>query len=130
MKYYGYFALLTNEIKDPAEALNIYRNKDLAEKAFGNPKEWLNFRRMEVSSELCLDGKIFTEFIALIYLSYIQKTMHDKGLFKDYTLQGVLDELDVIDCYEQPGCALRFGEITKRQQELYSAFRVRCPASL
>ncbi len=130
MKYHGYFALLTNEIKDPKEALKIYRNKDLVEKAFGNLKERLSFRRMEVSSELCLDGKMFVEFIALIYLSYIQKIMHDKGLFKDYTLQGVLDELDVIDCYEQPGCALRFGEITKRQQSLYESFNVDCPTSL
>lgn len=35
IKYYGYFALLTNEIKDPMEALEIYRNGDLVEKAFG-----------------------------------------------------------------------------------------------
>ena len=31
---YGYFALLSNEIKDAVEALTIYRNKDLVEKAF------------------------------------------------------------------------------------------------
>lgn len=84
---------------------------------------------MEVSSELYLDGKMFTEFIALIYLSYIQKVMHEKGLFSNYTLQGLLDKLDVIDCYEQPGCALRFGEITKRQQALFEAFYVDCPTS-
>lgn len=28
---YGYFALLSNEINDPVEALEIYRNKDLVE---------------------------------------------------------------------------------------------------
>jgi len=73
VRNYGYFALLSNEIKDPIEALEIYRNKDLVEKAFGNLKERLNFRRMEVSSELSLDGKLFVEFIALIYLSYSRK---------------------------------------------------------
>ena len=68
-KNYGYFAMISNEVKDPIEALEIYRNKDLVEKAFGNLKERLSFNRVAVSSELSLDGKLFVEFIALIYLS-------------------------------------------------------------
>jgi transposase len=80
-KNYGYFALISNEVKDPVEALNIYRNKDLVEKAFGNLKERLSLRRLLVSSEQSLDGKMFVAFISLIYLSYIKKMMQDKGLF-------------------------------------------------
>lgn len=74
---------------------------------------------MEVSSELSLDGKLFVEFIALIYLSYFKKKMQDKNLFKNYTVQGLTDEFDVIECFEQPGRDLRFGEVTKRQMELF-----------
>ena len=51
---YGYFALLSNEIKEAVEALEIYRNKDLVEKAFDNLKERLNLRRLAVSSEQSL----------------------------------------------------------------------------
>lgn len=29
--------------------------------------------------------------------------MQDSNLFKDYTLQAVLDDLDVIECYDVPG---------------------------
>ena len=130
VKNYGYFTLLSNEIKDPIEALEIYRNKDLVEKAFGNLKERLNFRRMEVSSELSLDGKLFVEFIALIYLSYLKKTMQDKNLFKSHTMQGLLDEFDVIECFEQPGRELRLGEITKRQIELYEQMEILSPTLL
>ena len=130
VKNYGYFTLLSNEIKDPIEALEIYRNKDLVEKAFGNLKERLNFRRMEVSSELSLDGKLFVEFIALIYLSYLKKTMQDKNLFKSHTMQGLLDEFDVIECFEQPGRELRLGEITKRQMELYEQMEILLPTLL
>jgi hypothetical protein len=36
----------------------------------------------------------------LIYLSYIKKTMRDNNLFKDYTMQELLDELDVIERFE------------------------------
>ena len=35
--------------------------------------------------------------------------MHD--LFKTYTLQGVFDKLDVIECVENSGQELRVGEV-------------------
>ena len=127
---YGYFALLSNEIKDPVEALEIYRNKDLVEKAFDNLKERLNFRRVAVSSEQSLDGKLFVQFIALIFLSYLTKKMQGNKLFKDYTLQEILDELDVIECFEVPGQQRQVGEITKRQMDLYAKLGVTPPASL
>lgn len=129
-KNYGYFVLLSNEVRDPIKALELYRNKDLVEKAFGNLKERLNFSRTSVSSDRSLDGKLFVEFIALIYLSYIKKKMQDKDLFRKYTLQGLLDELDVIECFEQPGRELRVGEVTKLQAELYEAMEISPPPSL
>ncbi len=127
---YGYFALLSNDVKDPIEALAIYRRKDLVEKAFDNLKERLNLRRLAVSSEQSLDGKLFVQFVALIYLSYITGKMQETNLFKDYTLQDVLDEFDVIECFAIPGQQLQVGEITKRLVELYQKFTVGPPASL
>ncbi len=127
---YGYFTLVSNEIKDPIKALEIYRNKDLVEKAFDNLKERLNMRRMAVSSEQSLDGKLFVQFIALIYLSYITRRMQEKNLFKNHTMQEVLDEFDIIECFEVPGQQLQVGEITKRQEALYAKFGVMPPASL
>jgi len=129
-KNYGYFVLLSNEIKDPMIALEVYRSKDLVEKAFGNLKERINFRRPSVSSDQNLDGKLFVVFISLIYLSYIKKIMQDKNLFKKVTMQELLDELDLIECFEQPGHKLRVGEITKKQVELFEAMEIKPPASL
>lgn len=129
-RYYGYFVLLSNETMDAITALEIYRNKDVVEKAFGNLKERLNMRRTLVSSEQSLNGKLFTEFIALIYLSYIKKQMQEKNLFKDYTLQSLLDKLDVIECFEQPGQAVRVGEILEKQKQLYSDLGIKPPTSL
>jgi len=56
--------------------------------------------------------------------------MQDKNLFKKYTMQELLDEFDIIECFEQPGHKLRVGEITKRQIELYNALDISSPASL
>lgn len=124
---FGYFVLLSNEIKSPEMALEIYRNKDVVEKAFGNIKERLSCKRMLVSSDASLEGKLFVEFIALIYLSYIKKRMGDKNLFKPYTLQGLLDEVDMIECFTEPGKSLFVGEVLQKQRQIYKDMDVLAP---
>jgi transposase len=127
-KNYGYFALMTNDIKDPIKALEIYRGKDVIEKAFGNLKERLNMRRTSVSSEENFEGKLFVEFVALMFVSALMKLMHEQKLFKDYTFHEVLDELDVIEYFEHPGHRGCVGEMTKKQSELFSKLGVPVPA--
>ena len=78
-KNYGYFALMSNGIKDPVVALMIYRAKDLIEKSFSNLKERLNMRRMAVASEDNFEGKLFVQFVALELLSYIKNRWTTKG---------------------------------------------------
>jgi transposase len=129
-RYFGFFVLITNETMDAITALETYRNKDVVEKAFGNLKERLNMRRALVSSEKSFEGKLFVQFIALIYLSYIKKQMQVNNLFKDYTVGSLLDKLDVIECFEQPGKKLRVGEILEKQKELYQQMGVNPPGSL
>lgn len=129
-KLYGYFVLLSNDIKDPVEALQIYRTRDVVEKAFGNIKERLNGRRMLVSSDSSLEGKLFVQFVALIYLSYIRKQMQDKGLYRKYTLQGLLDELDLIECFRQPGKDPYIGEMLARQKQIYVDMDVTEPGNV
>jgi len=126
-KDYGFFGLISNDIKDPLEALDVYRAKDVIEKAFGNLKERLNMRRTSVSSEQNLEGKLFVQFVALMHLAYIDKKMNDTQLYKDYTMHEVLDELDVIECFEEPGKRPRIGEMTKKQIGLYQKLEVAVP---
>lgn len=127
-RYFGYFVLLSNEKMTASEALVIYRNKDVVEKAFGNVKERLNLRRLLVSSEKSLDGKLFVSFIGLILTSYIKKNMEKSGLFKSYTRQSLIDQLDVIECFEHPGHGLRVGEVLTRQKAIYEALEITPPS--
>jgi hypothetical protein len=46
--------------------------------------------------------------------------MQNRDLFKKYTMQELLDELDVIECFEQPGHKLRVGEMTQKQIGLFT----------
>ena len=116
---YGFFVLISNEVKDPVTALALYRMRDVIEKAFWNIKERLNLRRTLTSSESSLEGKLFVEFVALIYLSYIKKKMEEAGLFSRYTMHELMDELDVIECFTEPGKAPIQGEVLMKQEQLY-----------
>lgn len=127
-KDFGFFALLSNGVKDPSKALHIYRSKDQIEKSFGNLKEKLSMRRMSVASEENFEGKLFIQFMALIYLSFIKKKMTDKGLFQKYTMQELLDELDTVEWHQQPGKQHHLSEITTKQQQLYEALEIEVPS--
>lgn len=128
-RYLGYFSLITNEKMDAITALHIYRMKDVVEKGFGNLKERLNMRRMLVSSERGLEGKIFTEFVALIIISYLNQKMKTSKLYEKYTMNQLLDKLDVIECFENPKHLNTIGEILSEQQEIYEKLKVTIPQS-
>ena len=83
---------------------------------------------MQVSSELALNGKLFVEFIALIYLSYVKKKMQDAKLFEFWKLQGLLDELDTIELLEAPGHGRVLGEVRKNQSDIYLALGIEPPS--
>jgi len=129
-RYYGFFALLSNDKMGSITALELYRNKDMVEKAFGNLKERLNLRRTLISSEQSLYGKLFVEFVALIYLSYLNKQMQDAHLYRYHTMADILDKLDVIECLEIPGRRPQIGEILDKQRDLYIALGIEPPTSL
>jgi len=118
-KLYGFFVLISNEVKNPLTALSLYRTRDVVEKAFGDIKGRLNLRRTLTSSESALEGKLFVEFVALIYLSYVKLKMEETGLFAKYTMHELLDELDVIECFLEPGKAPIQGEVLAKQEDIY-----------
>ena len=54
--------------------------------------------------------------------------MQDAKLFDTWTLQGLLDELDVIELFEAPDHGRILGEITDKQKKLYGALGVMPPS--
>ena len=55
--------------------------------------------------------------------------MRDADLYKNYTLQQLLDKLDVIECFEDKNKALRIGEVLSKQADIYKAIGVEVPSS-
>lgn len=125
----GYFVLIGNEPLSPSQALITYRNKDVAEKAFDNVKDRLAMRRLDVSSDLSLDGKLFVVFVALIFIAYLHNAMTHTHLYSKFTMHELLDELDLIECFQRQGHKPQIGEVTTKQKEIFAALNFDSPKS-
>jgi transposase len=89
----GWFVLVSNDIKDPVNALEIYRMKDAAEKAFDDLKNDLDCKRLRIHSNQAMEGRLFIQFIALILSARIKHIMNEAGWFKNHDMQQVIDEM-------------------------------------
>ncbi len=128
-RYAGFQALLTNSIKDPVESLQVYRDKDVVEKCFDDLKNQLDMKRLRMHSSATVDGRLFVQFIALIYLSALRKEMRQSGLIKRYTVRELLQEMDTLTKIKYSG---KYGhiltEVTKPQREILQGLNIALPS--
>lgn len=54
--------------------------------------------------------------------------MDEHGLFENFTMQTLLDKLDIIETYHYPGHKHHISELTKKQFALYRAMDVILPS--
>lgn len=72
-RYYGFFALVSNEEKDPFKALANYRLREKIEELFAVQKSGLDARRPRTWYPDNLRGRLFVQFVALGYYCALQK---------------------------------------------------------
>lgn len=93
-RYTGFQALLSNSIKDPVKALQVYRDKDVVEKSFDDLKNQLDMKRLRMHNSRTTDGRLFVQFIALIYMSALRREMRKTDLIKHYNIREILKEME------------------------------------
>jgi transposase len=124
-RYAGFYVLLSNDFKDPLEALAIYRNKDSVEKCFDDLKNQLDMKRLRVHSSPVMDGRFFVQFIALIYMSILRKKMRDSQLLDKYSVRELLLEMEALTQVRYSG---KYGqiltEVTKPQRLIMEKLKV------
>lgn len=127
-RYSGFQALLTNSIKDPIESLQIYRDKDVVEKCFDDLKNQLDMKRLRMHSSETVDGRLFVQFIALIYMSALRKEMRASALMGRYSTRELLQEMETLTKVKYSG---KYGhiltEITKPQREILKGLKIELP---
>ena len=76
-QYLGYFVLITNQAMGTFEALSTYRLRGRIEDGYGDHKGSLGGSRPHTWFPDNLKGKLFVQYIALGYLSFLQKKIKE-----------------------------------------------------
>ena len=129
-RYAGFQGLLSNGIKDPVEAMRVYRDKDAVEKCFDDLKNSLDMKRLRMHQSATVDGRLFIQFIALILISALRQKMRTSGLIEKYTIHELLREMETIVKVTYSG---RYGhiltEVTKAQRDILKVLEVQLSGS-
>ena len=129
-RYAGFQALLSTRFKDPCEALQVYRDKDVVEKCFDDLKNSLDMKRLRMHSIETVDGRLFVQFIALIFISELRRQMRATKLIEKYTVRELLLELDPLTKIHYTrtyGSILT--EVTKPQREILKLLNIVLPSA-
>jgi transposase len=127
-RYAGFYAILTNSVKDPLKSLQIYRDKDAVEKCFDDLKNHIDMKRLRMHTSKTVHGRLFVQFIALIYMSAIRKKLRDTKLVKQFTVRELLREMDTITKITYTGKYRGIiTELTKSQNKILDALKIATP---
>lgn len=107
------------------KAIQVYRDKDVVEKCFDDLKNQLDMKRLRMHSSATVDGRLFVQFIALIYMSALRKEMRKSVLIEQYTVRELLEEMETLVKIKYSG---KYGhiltEVTKQQREILSKLAI------
>ena len=127
-RYAGFQALLTTRYKDPVDAIQVYRDKDVVEKCFDDLKNALDMKRLRMHTIETVDGRLFVQFIALIFMSALRDEMRKTKLLEKYTVRELLLEMDPLTKIRYKG---KYGqiitEVTKPQREILKLLTIELP---
>jgi transposase len=104
--------------------LEIYRNSDVIEKYFDILKHFQNIKRTKVYSDDAYDSKVFIGFLSMILISMIHRAMRDNSIYKDKSMEELLNELSAIKAIIIDGTYI-IDPLTKRVKNHYNMFN--CP---
>ena len=86
-------------------------------------------KRLRMHSSAAVDGRLFIQFIALIYMSALRKEMRRSRLIEQYTVRELLQEMETLAKVKYSG---KYGhtltEMTKPQREILKELGITSPA--
>jgi len=122
----GWLVILGNGKLTAQKAHDIYRKKDVVEKAFMKYKNLLGLQRLRVHSDERMRNKLFATFLALTLVSYIHKVMKEKNLYRKMTMEKMFITLSKLRKVTINGYDI-LRPTTKEQREIFSAFSIPQP---
>lgn len=100
----------------------------MVEKCFDNLKNQLDMKRLRMHSAASVDGRLFIQFISLIYMSALRREMRKSDLIHQYTVRELLQEMDTLTKIKYSG---KYGqiltEVTKPQRKILQTLGIEVP---
>jgi transposase len=93
-RHAGFFYIMSSKIRDPMEALRVYRAKEAVENSFDDLKNQLDMGRLRVHSSSAMDSRIFLQFIALILLSQIRNVSKRDKKLRNLTVREIMEQME------------------------------------
>ena len=119
---FGYFFIATSDpAMSSAEALHIYRTKDVIEKNFDNLKNDIDMKRLRTHTLHTMDGKLFVAFLALILRAHVANVTAAYRAQECLSLDKIFIELKKLKVVRIGGCSLH-NPMTKRQRDVLALF--------
>jgi transposase len=110
-----------------SKAYDVYRKKDVVEKAFMKYKNQLGLKRLRIHTENRMRNKMFVAFIALTLVSFIHKVMKEKKLYLKMTMEKMLLTLAKWKKLTVNGQDI-LRPLTKEQRDIFIAFAIPRPS--
>lgn len=128
-RYAGFFCILTSKVKDPMDALRIYREKDAVENSFDDLKNGLDMKRLRIHSAAAMDCRLFLQFLALILICRIRNTTREDRTLRNLTVREVMEEMETLARITYSN---RYGQVYTEaspiQRNIMEAFNLTLPA--
>lgn len=126
LSYAGYLVILSNHVKDPREALRIYRDKETAENGFDDLKNEMDLMRLRIHSEATMEGKVFIAFLALVLRMEMSNVMEADPTLCNLSRREVIEEMTLLR-RSSIGDSVLYTERTKLQKNVIRAFGISAP---
>jgi transposase len=108
------------------EAHDIYRKKDVVEKAFMKYKNLLGLDRLRIHGDERMRNKLFVAFLSLVLVSHIHNVMKEKELYRKMTMEKLFITMSKLKIIAINGRNI-LRPLTKEQGEILKAFAIPRP---
>jgi transposase len=95
-RYAGFFCILTSSIKDPMDALSVYRTKESVENSFDDLKNQLDMKRLRIHTSAAMDSRIFIQFLALILICRIRNISKQDKILRNLTVREIMEHMETL----------------------------------
>ncbi len=123
---FGFFILLSTEMKEPDEKLDDYFGRTRIETVFKTSKEYLNLLPLSKWSDLTVRGKILSDIISTIALLQLRKTLTGPGI----STCKLIGKTQSLMCTKKKDGTVIVEVPNKQVKEFYKDLKVKVPSSV